>query len=216
MFYQVKKFLTEDEIFVRHIRQQEVMVRRLKNASARHQKQIDKQVIVMDMRNVVMTPDFMATRVFHRTVVIDEACYPERLHTLFMINAPFTFSVLWALIKPWIDPVTVEKFKIIGSNYQDVLKEHIAEDQIPVEYGGTWENFGWTYPDNISEGDRLKKSESSQSIAATAVTAESTKSAAEEEGEEAGASVEGDATVIGDVVEDSAPAEQSVEIAVSA
>lgn len=157
VFHLVKKALTEDDIFVRHIRQQEVMVRRLKNASLRHESQIDKQVIVMDMRNVVMTPDFMATRVFHRTVVIDEACYPERLHTLFMINAPYTFSILWALIKPWIDPVTVEKFKILGSNYQDVLKEQIADDQIPVEYGGTWEDFGWTFPDNISEADRLKE-----------------------------------------------------------
>lgn len=154
IFPEVKKRLTEDAIFVRHIRQQEVMIRRLKNASARHGRPIEKQVIVMDMKNVAMSLDFMALRVFKRTVVIDEACYPERLETLFMINAPFTFSVLWAMIKPWIDPVTVAKFKILGSNYQSELKAHIAEDQIPVEYGGTWEDFGWTYPKNIAAHDR--------------------------------------------------------------
>lgn len=154
IFPEVKKRLTEDAIFVRHIRQQEVMIRRLKNASARHGCPIEKQVIVMDMKNVAMSLDFMALRVFKRTVVIDEACYPERLETLFMINAPFTFSVLWAMIKPWIDPVTVAKFKILGSNYQSELKAHIAEDQIPVEYGGTWEEFGWTYPKNIAAHDR--------------------------------------------------------------
>lgn len=154
-FCEVKKKLTEDALFVRHIRQQEVMIRRLQNASARHGRPIEKQVIVMDMKNVSMSMDFMALRVFKRTVVIDEACYPERLETLFMINAPFTFSVLWAMIRPWIDPVTVSKFKILGSNYQAELKECIAEDQIPVEYGGTCESFGWTYPNNIAQADRM-------------------------------------------------------------
>jgi hypothetical protein len=155
IFQTVKKHLSEDQLFVRHIRQQEVMVRRLNNASARHNRPIEKQVIVMDMKNVAMSLDFMALRVFKSTVVIDESCYPERLETLFMINAPFTFSVLWAMIKPWIDPVTVNKFRIIGTNYQDALKEAIAEDQIPVEYGGTWEDFGWTYPKNIAQRDRM-------------------------------------------------------------
>ena len=154
-FQEIKKEFTEDDIFNRHIRQQEVMIRRLERASARHGRPIEKQIIVMDMKNVSMTMDFMALRVFKRTVVIDEACYPERLETLYMINAPFTFSILWAIIKPWIDPVTVAKFKILGGNYQDALKENIAEDQIPVEYGGTCEGFGWTFPDNIAQHDRL-------------------------------------------------------------
>ena len=108
----------------------------------------------MDMRNVSMQMDFMALRVFKRTLVIDEACYPERLETLFMINAPFTFSILWAMIRPWIDPVTVAKFKIMGSDYQQALKESISEDQIPLEYGGTREDFGWVFPGNIDPLDR--------------------------------------------------------------
>lgn len=154
-FQDIKKELSEDDIFNRHIRQQEVMIRRLQRASERHGRPIEKQIIVMDMKNVSMTMDFMALRVFKRTVVIDEACYPERLETLYMINAPFTFSVLWAIIKPWIDPVTVAKFKILGSNYKEALKETIAVDQIPVEYGGTCENFCWSFPENIAQYDRL-------------------------------------------------------------
>ena len=164
MFWQIKKVMKEDDLFIRHIRQQEVMIRRLKNASLRHNKQIEKQVIVMDMKNVALTPDVMAARVFRRTVVIDEAAYPERLETLYMINAPFTFSILWALIKPWIDPVTVQKFQIIGSNYQDILKDKISEEYIPVEYGGTCESFGWTFPDNISVEDRLKEEHTEEAV----------------------------------------------------
>lgn len=145
------------------------MIRRLNNASLRHNKQIEKQVIVMDMKNVALTPDAMAIRVFRRTVVIDEAAYPERLETLYMINAPFTFSIMWALIKPWIDPVTVQKFQIVGSNYQDILKDKIAADQIPVEYGGTCESFGWTFPNNISVEDRLKEKHVEDEVVVEAV-----------------------------------------------
>lgn len=145
----VKKELTEDNLFVRHIRQQEVIVRRCEQASAYYGRLIDKQVIVFDMRHLSMSVDMMAMRAFRRTLVVDEACYPERLKVLFMINAPMAFTALWAVIKPWIDPVTVAKFKILGKNYITELKEYMDENQIPVEYGGTRENFGWSFPDNI-------------------------------------------------------------------
>lgn len=35
-----------------------------------------------------------------------------------------------------------------GSNYQDTLKQHIDEQYIPTEYGGTCEPFGWKTPEN--------------------------------------------------------------------
>ena len=148
VFGTIKKEMTEDQLFVRHIRQQEYMVDRCKQTSVKHNKPIERQVIVMDMKNVSMQLDFMALRTFKRTLTVDESCYPERLEALLMINAPYTFSVLWAIIKPWIDPITVSKFKILGTNYQKEMKELIAEDQIPVEYGGTRENFSWTFPGN--------------------------------------------------------------------
>ena len=121
----------------------------MKKASERHGKDIEKQLIVMDLKGVAMTVDFMAMRAFKRTLHIDEACYPERLHKLLMINAPSTFTFLWAVVRPWLHPVTAEKIQIVGSNYHDVLKEHIDEHQIPVEYGGTKEEFHWTFPENL-------------------------------------------------------------------
>lgn len=87
-FSVVKTLLSEDEIFVRHVRQQEYMVTRLKKASAKHGKLIEKQVIVFDMKSVSMMADFMALRVFRRTLEVDQACYPERLRKMFLINTP--------------------------------------------------------------------------------------------------------------------------------
>ena len=65
-----------------------------------------------------------------------------------MINAPIYFTAIWAMVRPWIDAVTVEKIQIFGSNYGDALKTYVNLDQIPVEYGGTNESFPWTSPLN--------------------------------------------------------------------
>ena len=47
------------------------------------------------------------------------------------------FTPLWAIIRPWLDPVTRDKFRVLGSNYQSELLEVIDAENLPVEYGGT-------------------------------------------------------------------------------
>ncbi len=145
-YSEIKKNFSEDEMFVRHIRQQETMVDRLKKASEKYGRPITKQVAILDLKGLPFAPDSMGFRVIHRSIVIDEACYPERLEKLFVINAPIYFTAIWAIVKPWIDAVTVKKIQIIGSNFQDILKAQIAEDQLPVEYGGTKVDFPWQHP----------------------------------------------------------------------
>jgi len=147
-FAEIKKHLSEDDLFVRHIRQQELMVDRLREASTKQGRLIEKQIIIFDLADLVYNLDFMAMNVFRRTLVADEMFYPERLQTLYMINAPGFFTTIWAMMRRWVNPVTAQKIRIIGKDYQAALKEVIAEDQIPVEYGGTWKDFPWTYPEN--------------------------------------------------------------------
>ena len=60
------------------------------------------------------------------------------------------FTGLWAVISPWIDPVTANKIRIVGSSYISSLRELIANEEIPEELGGartdlTWE---WPFPEN--------------------------------------------------------------------
>ena len=75
---------------------------------------------------------------FKETIKIDSNYFPERLGYMYIINSPWIFKPLWAMIRPWLDQNTVAKIRIFGYNdYQDALKEVIDEDQIPKEYGGT-------------------------------------------------------------------------------
>ena len=60
-----------------------------------------------------------------------------------MINTPRFFTGIWAIIKSFLNEVTVNKFIIVGDNYIDKLREHIDDSQIPIELGGSRENFPW-------------------------------------------------------------------------
>jgi hypothetical protein len=44
---------------------------------------------------------------------------------MFIINAPFLFSGVWLMIKPWLDEKTAKKIKIIGSSYKKELLEFV-------------------------------------------------------------------------------------------
>jgi hypothetical protein len=68
---------------------------------------------------------------------LDQAHYPETIHRVFIINAPFIFYSIWAIISTWADKRTVDKFHILGSDFQKTLLEYISADNLPVKYGGS-------------------------------------------------------------------------------
>lgn len=55
----------------------------------------------------------------------------------YIINAPYLFSAVWAIIKPWLDEVTVSKIEILGSGYKEALLKQIPRENLPAEFGGT-------------------------------------------------------------------------------
>ena len=63
--------------------------------------------------------------------------YPECMGKFYIINAPWAFSAVWSIIKPWLDEVTVSKVEILGSGYKDKLLEQIPVENLPKEFGGT-------------------------------------------------------------------------------
>lgn len=56
----------------------------------------------------------------------------------YIINAPWAFTAVWAVIKPWLDEVTVAKIDIIsGRQVKEKLLAQIEPQNLPVEFGGT-------------------------------------------------------------------------------
>lgn len=64
-----------------------------------------------------------------------EANFPERLSKTIIVNYGWVFSMIWAIVKLGLDPITREK--VICCPSFEELHKHIAPDQLPKRYGGT-------------------------------------------------------------------------------
>ncbi|KAM0324776.1 hypothetical protein ACHAQA_007740 [Verticillium albo-atrum] len=91
---------------------------------------------IMDLKGVSMGNASQVYGYVRQASVISQNYYPERLGKLYIINAPWTFSVVWSVVKGWLDPVTVNKIDILGSGYAKELLKQIPAENLPVEFGG--------------------------------------------------------------------------------
>jgi hypothetical protein len=118
-------------------------------ASAAAGRVVTKQTTILDFKEMTLKLANANSRTYvKRMSAVDSANYPETLGRLLIINAPSFFSVAWAMVKGFLDPVTVEKISIHGgpAEWLPKLRELIDEDKTPVEYGGTLAIEGGLFP----------------------------------------------------------------------
>lgn len=56
---------------------------------------------------------------------------------MFIVNAPWAFTAVWAIVKAFLDEVTRKKIQILGGGFQKKLLEVIEVDQLADFLGGT-------------------------------------------------------------------------------
>lgn len=92
---------------------------------------------ILDLDGVGYKAMMAVTEVAKSATKISQDCYPERLGKLFVINAPWYFKYLYAAVKTFLDPVTVAKIEVLGSDYQKTLLAQIPAENLPWYLGGT-------------------------------------------------------------------------------
>eukprot|EP00808_Paulinella_micropora_P006812 g63723.t1 len=111
-----------------------------------------KSINVMDVAGIGLADVIGDVRSFMQAILgQSQEHYPERSQCTLIINAHWTFSGIWNLVKGWMDPVTVAKTKIVTK--EETLKTllmYIDADQIPKAYGGKCECVDPTNPQNKS------------------------------------------------------------------
>ncbi|KAG1681365.1 hypothetical protein FOA52_007413 [Chlamydomonas sp. UWO 241] len=68
-----------------------------------------------------------------------QAHYPERLHRLYLYDAPLIFYGLWKMVSPFVDPETQKKIVFVypkKESHTAMMKE-LGREVLPPEMGGT-------------------------------------------------------------------------------
>ena len=72
--------------------------------------------------------------------------YPEILKKYFVINAPWVFTSVFAMIKVFLAQKTIDKVKVVGSYFMSTLEEQMEAKCVPLFCGGTWEEYAVDIP----------------------------------------------------------------------
>ncbi|TFK35017.1 CRAL-TRIO domain-containing protein [Crucibulum laeve] len=91
---------------------------------------------ILDLQGVSLSSFYRVKDYVSQASAIGQHRYPETMGKFYIINAPWAFTGVWSMIKPWLDPVTVAKISILGSGYKDTLLKQIPPENLPKEFGG--------------------------------------------------------------------------------
>ncbi|KAL1973137.1 hypothetical protein VTN31DRAFT_6679 [Thermomyces dupontii] len=153
---------------------------RLPACSRKAGKLLETSCTILDLKGVGITNVPSVYGYLRQASAISQNYYPERLGKLFLINAPWGFSSVFSVVKGFLDPVTVEKIKVLGSNYQAELLAQVPAENLPKEFGGTCECEGgcqfsdagpWQDPEWARPPKWARKKEAEQAAAAAAPSA---------------------------------------------
>lgn len=97
---------------------------------------IETSCTILDLKGVGIRTASSVYSYIREASYIGQNYYPERMGKFYVINAPYGFSMVFKMIKPFLDPVTVEKIHILGSGYQKELLAQIPAENLPVSLGG--------------------------------------------------------------------------------
>lgn len=100
---------------------------------------VETYCTILDLGGVSLSNFYRVRDYVSAASAIGQDRYPETMGKFYIINAPWAFSAVWAIVKPWLDEVTVAKIEILGGNYKDALLQQIPKENLPREFGGTCE-----------------------------------------------------------------------------
>lgn len=137
-FKKIQELTTMERMQQRHVVEYEQTIRfRFPACSKKAGQEIEQSCTILDLQGVSLFSFSQVASFVRNLSKISQDYYPESLGNMFIINAPMLFSSIWSLIKPFLDEVTVNKIKIIGSNYKSTLFEYIDPENLPERLGGT-------------------------------------------------------------------------------
>jgi len=110
-------------------------------------KQIAHTFSILDMSNFSISSFTGKVKALvNKASQVSQDYYPEQLGQLYICNAPYVFSGIWAVIKGFLDEKTRAKIHLYGGNYKQKCLESCDSENLINFLGGTCEktlNDNW-------------------------------------------------------------------------
>lgn len=129
--------LGAEKIINRHVRHCEIIIRRIEEQRKKGII-VNNHIAILDLTDLSVNPlkHKNVFGVFSKVSQIDTDFYPELLHKVFVINAPWMFTMFWYAIRRLLAAETQKKWNVLGKKFSETLLEHIPPESLPKEYGG--------------------------------------------------------------------------------
>ncbi|EIN12631.1 CRAL/TRIO domain-containing protein, partial [Punctularia strigosozonata HHB-11173 SS5] len=100
------------------------------------QRQIGTVLVIVDLKGFSIGQFWQIRDLAQKSFQISQDYYPETMGQVKIINAPSSFTAMWAVMKPWLAKETVDKIDVLGSDYQRELLAVVDADNLPASLGG--------------------------------------------------------------------------------
>jgi len=101
-------------------------------------RNIDQTFGIMDVKGVGLSHfSGEVKRLLGLITKYDQDNYPEMLGHICVINAPWVFRTIWAVVRGYLDPRTQSKIEILDSNYLPAVLKWVDKESLPDWLGGS-------------------------------------------------------------------------------
>ena len=146
--------LSDKEVLSCHTKQMEVLRQKKKDIGIGRRQRVCKHVYVLDLKGLSLNKHFTSRmkNLLGSIFKVEGTAYPDSLWSLWLINTPMVFKLIWSALSPGIDPASKAKIRMKGGP-ADYLPEMercgIPPSAVPRELGG--EHIRVTYWEALTE-----------------------------------------------------------------
>eukprot|EP00238_Polyblepharides_amylifera_P014358 CAMPEP_0196587188 /NCGR_PEP_ID=MMETSP1081-20130531/56692_1 /TAXON_ID=36882 /ORGANISM="Pyramimonas amylifera, Strain CCMP720" /LENGTH=379 /DNA_ID=CAMNT_0041909295 /DNA_START=758 /DNA_END=1897 /DNA_ORIENTATION=- len=131
------KVTTQDRLERNHVHAWEVLLNDIfPKCSHDSGKQKYSTFTIFDLQGVSLFQFHASRASLQRVSQLDQDNYPEFVGELFLINTPWIFKTIWAMMQPWLGKRTQQKITMLGTDYLEELLKHVDVENLPSFFGG--------------------------------------------------------------------------------
>ena len=99
---------------------------------------VENWVTIFDLKGIGLTN--IPKKLLKQVVKPMNDNFKCRLYRMYVINAKWSIKILWKLAEKLVDPLTLQKFIVVGDDFQKILLNDIDASCLEKRYGGTCED----------------------------------------------------------------------------